>query len=58
MELEKYEVRIGFAVKGQARHCVTRGMPINVCLYIIRAKFYNVSLICADGPTEDKDVFY
>ena len=62
---EKREFGVGFAVRGKARHCVTRWVPINerLCILRIKARFYNISLICAHAPTEDKedevkDVFY
>ena len=61
----KHEFGVGFAVRGKARNCVTRWTPINerLCILRVKAKFYNISIICAHAPTEDaneevKDVFY
>lgn len=55
--LNKHEFGVGFAVRGKVRHCVTRWTPINerICILRVKAKFYNISLICAHAPTEDKD---
>lgn len=62
---EKREFGVGFAVRGKARFCVNRWVPINerICMLRIKAKFYYISIICAHAPTLDsdeseKDIFY
>lgn len=53
----KREFGVGFAVKGKARFCINRWVPINerICMLRIKAKFYYISIICAHAPTLDSD---
>lgn len=61
----KREFGVGFAVRGKTRFCVTRWTPINerLCILRVKARFYNISIICIHAPTNDtddevKDIFY
>ena len=53
----RHEFGCGFAVSGRLRHLVSRFNAVDERLAAIRikAKFFNISLICAHAPTEDKD---
>ena len=62
---EKREAGVGFAVRGNARYCVSRWVPINkrLCILRVKAIFYHISIICAYAPTneatdEEKEIFY
>ena len=62
---EKREAEVGFAVRGNARYCVSQWVPINkrLCILRVKARFYNISIICAYAPTneatdEEKEIFY
>ena len=47
----------GFAVSRRLRHLVSNFAPISerIATIRIKAKFFNISLICAHAPTNDKD---
>ena len=51
------EFGTGFVVLGEARHAVIGFGPIDerLCTLRIRGKFFNITLINAHAPTEDKD---
>ena len=55
--VSRHEFGCGFAVGKRLRHLVSRFTPIDERLAAIRikAKYFNISLICAHAPTEDKD---
>ena len=55
--MERCEFGCGFVVSKRLRRHVSRFTPVNERLAVIRikAKFYNISLICAHAPTEEKD---
>lgn len=48
----------GFIVQERARHLVMDFKPINMrlCVLRIRSKFFNISIINAHAPTEDKKI--
>ena len=55
----------GFAVSQRLRHLVSNFAPVSerIATIRIKAKFFNISLICVHAPTNDKDdeakdVFY
>ncbi|XP_020806218.1 uncharacterized protein LOC110182509 [Drosophila serrata] len=54
---ERHEFGCGFVVGARLRRRVSHFLPINERLATIRitAKFFNISLICAHAPTEEKD---
>ncbi|XP_043065425.1 uncharacterized protein LOC122320881 [Drosophila ficusphila] len=54
---ERHEFGCGFVVGTRLRRRVSHFLPINERLATIRitAKFFNISLICAHAPTEEKD---
>ena len=54
---ERHEFGCGFVVGHRLRHLVSRFTPVNERLATIRvkAKFFNLTLICAHAPTEEKD---
>lgn len=54
---ERHEFGCGFVVGAKLRRRVSHFTPINERLATIRitAKFFNISLICAHAPTEEKD---
>ena len=54
---EKRILGCGFAVGERLRNLVLQFTPVNERLATIRirAKFFNISLICAHAPTEEKD---
>ena len=54
---ERREFGCGFVVSKRLRHLVSAFTPVDERLATIRikAKFYNISLICAHAPTEEKD---
>ncbi|XP_073848775.1 uncharacterized protein [Musca autumnalis] len=61
----KHEFGCGFVVSRRLKHLVSSFTPVNERLAAIRikAKFFNISFICAHAPTEEKDeqtkdVFY
>ena len=51
------EFGTGFVVLGEARHAVIGFSPVDerLCTLRIRGKFFNITLINAHAPTEDKD---
>lgn len=53
----RHEFGCGFVVSRRLKHLVSRFTPVDERLATIRikAKFFNISLICAHAPTEDKD---
>ncbi|XP_073814500.1 uncharacterized protein [Musca autumnalis] len=53
----KHEFGCGFVVGRRLKHLVSSFTPVNERLATIRfkAKFFNISFICAHAPTEDKD---
>ena len=53
----KREFGCGFIVGKRLRHLVLRFRAVNerIATIRIKAKFFNISLICAHAPTEDKD---
>lgn len=63
---ERYKtLGCGFVVGTRLRHMVIDWTPVNerLCTIRIKAKFFNISLICAHAPIEDaeeavKDAFY
>ena len=63
--VDKHEFGCGFIVNKRLPHLVFGFTPVNKRIFTIRigSKFYNISLICAYVPTEekddvDKDAFY
>ena len=54
---EKRQFGCGFAVSRRLRHLVSRFTPVSerIATIRIKAKFFNISLICAHAPTNDKD---
>ena len=54
---EKSEFGCGFVVDQSLRHLVSGFTSVNerVAKIRIKAKFYNISLICAHASTEEKD---
>ena len=64
-DLEKHEAGVSFPDRGNARYCVSRWVPINkrLCILRVKARFYNISIICAYTPTneatdEENEIFY
>jgi sorting nexin-29 len=54
---DRREFGCGFVVGARLRHRVSQFTPVNERLATIRvaARFFNISLICAHAPTEEKD---
>ena len=55
--VDKHEFGCGFVVSKRLRHLVSGFTPVNerIVTIRIRATFYNISLICAHAPKEEKD---
>ena len=55
--IDKHEFGCGFVVSKRLRHLVSGFTPVTkrIATILIRAKFYNISLICAHAPMEEKD---
>ena len=55
--IDKHKFGCGFVVSKRLRHIVFGFTSVNerIGTIRIRAKFYNISLICAHAPTEEKD---
>ena len=54
---KRHEFGCGFVVGKRLRHLVSRFNPVSerIATIRIRAKYFNITLICAHAPTEDKD---
>ena len=55
--VDKHEFRCGFVVNKRLCHLVSGLTPVTerIATIRIRVKFYNISLICAHAPTEEKE---
>ena len=60
--VDKHEFECGFVVNKRLRHLISVFTPVNerIATIRIKAKFYNISLICGHAATEEKvkDAFY
>ena len=55
--IDKHEFGCGFVVSKKLRYLVSGFTPVNdrIATIRIRTKFYNINLICAHAPTEEKN---
>ena len=53
---DQHEFRCGFVINKRLRHLVSAFTPLDqrIVIILIRAKFYNISFICAHALTEYK----